>query len=51
MLKVLQNTVRELVHRRHIKTTAGTTLKGPYRIVQYRIIQYIDGDYSIYIQH
>lgn len=45
MLIVLQNTVRELAQRRHIKTTVGTTLKGRYRIVQYRIIQYIDGDY------
>lgn len=43
---VLQNTVRELVHRGHIKTTVGTTFKGHYRIVQYRIIQYIDGDYT-----
>lgn len=37
--------MRELAHRRHIKTTVGTTLKGHYRIVQYRIIQYIDCDY------
>lgn len=48
MLIVLQTTVRELVHRRHIKSTVGTTLKGCYRIVQYRIIQYID--VIIYIQ-
>lgn len=33
--------MRELVHRRHIKNTLGTTLKGHYRIE----IQYIDGDY------
>lgn len=45
MRVVLQNTMRELVHRGHIKTTVGTTLKGHYRIVQYRIIQYIDCDY------
>lgn len=45
MLIVLQNTVREIVHRRHIKTTVGTTLKGHYQIVQYRVIQYMDGDY------
>lgn len=44
MLTGLQNTVRELVDRRHIKTTIGTTLKGHYRIEQYRLIQYI-GDY------
>lgn len=44
MLIVLQNTARELVHRRHFKTTVGTTFKGHYRIVQSRIIQYI-GDY------
>lgn len=37
--------MRELVHRRHIKNTLGTTLKGHYRIVQYREIQYIEGDY------
>lgn len=45
MLIVRQNTVREIVHRRHIKTTVGTTLKGHYWIVQYRVIQYMDGDY------
>lgn len=45
MIIVLQNTVREIVHRRHTKTTVGTTLKGHYWIVQYRLIQYIDGDY------
>lgn len=45
MLKVLQDTVRELAHWRHIKTTLGTTLRGHYRTVRYRIIQYADGDY------
>lgn len=45
MLIALQKTVRALEHRRHTETTVGTTLKGHYRIVQYRIIQYIDGDY------
>lgn len=34
----------ELAHRRHTETTVGTTLKGRYRIVQYRI-QYVEGDY------
>ena len=43
---VLQNTVREIVHRRHTKTTVGTTLKGHYWIEQYRLIQYIDGGYT-----
>lgn len=43
MLTVLQNTARELIRRRHIKTTVGTTVKGHCRIVQYRIIQYAGG--------
>lgn len=38
---MLLNTVRELAHREHIRTTVGTTLKG-----QYRIVQYIDGDHT-----
>ena len=46
MMIVLQNTVREIVHRRHTKTTVGTTLKGHYWIEQYRLIQYIDGGYT-----
>lgn len=41
----MQNTVRELVHREHIKTTVGTTFKAHDWIVQYREIQYTKGDF------
>ncbi|CAJ1049447.1 Hypothetical predicted protein [Xyrichtys novacula] len=42
---ILRDTVRELVQRKHIKTTVGTTFKARNRIVQYREIQYTGGGF------